>query len=72
MPLNKTTTVSHVSDQSSAMLELLSHKKIGIGTKLEVKKKFSYDNSLEIKVRQQTAINISEQLAKNIFVKYGS
>jgi len=72
MPLNKTVTVSHVSDQSSAMLELLSHKKIGIGTKLEVKKKFSYDNSLEIKVRQQTAINISEQLAKNIFVKYGS
>lgn len=72
MPLNKTAMVSHVSDQSTAMLELLSHKKIGIGTKLEVKKKFSYDNSLEIKVRLQTAINISEQLAKNIFVKYGS
>jgi DtxR family Mn-dependent transcriptional regulator len=72
MPLNKTAMVSHVSDQSTGMLELLSHKKIGIGTKLEVKKKFSYDNSLEIKIRQQTAINISEQLAKNIFVKYGS
>ena len=72
MPLNRTAVVSHVSDQSSAMLELLGHKKIGIGTRLEVKKKFSYDNSLEIKIRQQIPINISEQLAKNIFVKYGS
>ncbi len=78
MPLNKTGTVSHVSDQSSSMLELLGHKKIGIGTRLEVKKKFSYDNSIEIKIRnsrrtplEQTPINISEQLAKNIFVKYG-
>lgn len=72
MSLNKPATVSHVSDQSSGMLELLSHKKIGIGTRLEVKKKFSYDNSLEIKIQQQAPINISEQLAKNIFVRYGS
>ena len=72
MPLNKIVTVCYVSDQSSGMLELLSHKKIGIGTRLEVKKKFSYDNSLEIKIQQQTPINISEQLAKNIFVRYGS
>jgi DtxR family Mn-dependent transcriptional regulator len=72
MPLNKQATVSYVSDQSTGMLELLSHKKIGIGTKMEVKKKFSYDNSLEVKIQQQAAINISEQLAKNIFVRYGA
>ena len=70
LPLNKTAIVSHVSDQSNEMLELLGHKKIGIGTKLEVKRKFSYDNSLEIKIRQQPAMHISEQLSKNIFVKY--
>ncbi len=70
LPLNTTGIVCHVSDQSSAMLELLSHKKIGIGTKLEVKKKFSFDQSLEIKLRQQPATNISGDLAKNIFVKY--
>jgi DtxR family Mn-dependent transcriptional regulator len=46
----------------------LKHKKIGIGSKLEVKKKFSFDNSMEIKVNQQMQLNISEQLAKNIFV----
>jgi DtxR family transcriptional regulator, Mn-dependent transcriptional regulator len=70
LPLNTTAIVCYVSDQSSAMLELLSHKKIGIGTKLEVKKKFSFDQSLEIKLRQQPATNISGDLAKNIFVKY--
>jgi len=77
LPLNRTGIVCYVSDQSVGMLELLGHKKIGIGTKIEVKKKFSYDNSLEIKIRQakkaqqdQPATNISGNLAANIFVKY--
>jgi len=70
LPLNKIGIVSNVSDQSTEMLELLKHKKIGIGTKLEVKKKFSFDNSMEVKINQQTQLNLSELLAKNIFVKY--
>lgn len=70
LPLHQTATVSNVSDQSSAILELLEHKKITIGTKLEVKKKFDYDESLEIKIGRHPAINISKQLATNIFVKY--
>jgi DtxR family Mn-dependent transcriptional regulator len=70
LPLNRPAVVSHVSDQSNEMLELLGHKKIGIGTRLEVKRKFNFDNSLEIKIRQQSPINISEQLSKNIFAKY--
>lgn len=72
LPLHKHAIVCHVSDQSSEMLELLDHKKIHIGTRLEVKKNFSFDHSLEIKVRQSTPITISHQLAKNIFVKYES
>jgi DtxR family Mn-dependent transcriptional regulator len=72
LPLNNTAVVCYVSDQSIEMLDLLGHKKIAIGTKLEVKRKFSYDRSMEIKIRQQAPINISEQLAKNIFVKYGT
>src|SRR5258706_7157689 len=70
LPLNKTAVVCHVSDQSSEMLELLSHKKIGIGTRLEVKRKFNFDKSLEIKLRQHPPINISELLSKNIFANY--
>ena len=68
LPLNIPATVSSVSDQSSEILELLEHKKIAIGTKLEVKKKFDFDNSMEIKIRQQPAFTISKQLAENIFV----
>jgi DtxR family transcriptional regulator, Mn-dependent transcriptional regulator len=72
LPLNKQATVSHVSDQSTEILELLKHKNIGIGTRLEVKKKFDFDHSMEIKIGRQSLFNISEQLAKNIFVKYGT
>jgi DtxR family Mn-dependent transcriptional regulator len=72
LPLLKPAVVCHVSDQSSEMLELLKHKNISIGTKLEVKHKFDFDNSMEIKIRQQSPLTISEQLAKNIFVKYVS
>ena len=68
LPLNKPAFVSHVSDQSSEILELLQHKHIMIGTRLEVKKIFEFDHSMEIKIRQQPAFNISEQLAQNIFV----
>lgn len=70
LPLNTNAIVCYVSDQSTEMLELLGHKKIGLGTKLEVKRKFSFDNSIEIKMRQQAATTISGELAKNIFVKY--
>lgn len=72
LPFNKIAVVSHVSDQSTEILELLKHKKIGIGTKLEVKKKFDFDGSMEIKTGRQPAFAVSEQLAKNIFVKYGT
>lgn len=72
LPLNKVAIVSNVSDQSNEMLELLKHKKITIGTKLEIKKRFGFDQSMEIKIRQQQPFSISGQLAKNIFVKYGS
>ncbi|MDX2048258.1 MAG: metal-dependent transcriptional regulator [Chitinophagaceae bacterium] len=62
--------VSSVSNQSSEMLELLKHRNIGIGTRLEVKKKFEFDHSIEIKIRNLPSFTISEQLAKNIYVKY--
>ena len=73
LPEHKQAIVCKVGDQSSEILELLKHKNISIGTRLEVKKKFDFDHSMEIKVYQQSAgripFAISEQLAKNIFVK---
>lgn len=70
LPLNKPATVNSVSDQSSKILELLEHKKISIGTKLEVKKKFDFDNSMEIRIGRQPAFTISKQLAENIYVTH--
>lgn len=73
MPLNKIAEVCNVSNQSHEMLDMLRHNNISIGTKVEVKMRFGFDNSLEIRIRHQPLpVTISEQLAKNIFVKYGS
>jgi DtxR family Mn-dependent transcriptional regulator len=72
LAINEAVTVARVVNQSPAMLELLQHKKIGIGTRLEIRKKFSYDQSLEVKIRQQPSFTISHELAKNIFVSYAS
>ena len=68
VPLNKTVEVSAISEQTSAMLELLQHKNIRIGTKLEIKKKFPFDNSLEIKIKNHLTITVSEQVAEKILV----
>jgi DtxR family transcriptional regulator, Mn-dependent transcriptional regulator len=70
LPLSTSAVVCRVQNQSVEMLDLLKHKKITIGTNLEIKKKFSYDESLEVKIKQQPAFTISNELAKNIFVKY--
>ena len=69
LPLNQPAEVRRVANQSEEMLELLQHKNIGIGTRLEVKKHFDFDHSIELKIKTST-ITISEQLAKNIFVTY--
>jgi DtxR family transcriptional regulator, Mn-dependent transcriptional regulator len=61
--------VSGVTDQRSDMLDILKHQHIVIGTKLEIKKKFSFDNSLEIKTKNYPLFIISEQVANNIWVK---
>jgi DtxR family Mn-dependent transcriptional regulator len=61
--------VCSVGSQSTELLEILKHKQLGIGTKLEVKRKFSFDHSIEIKMKNLPAITISQQLAQSLFVK---
>nr|WP_294904158.1 metal-dependent transcriptional regulator [uncultured Lacibacter sp.] len=69
LPEAQPAIVTGVGDQSSSLLELLRQKNIGIGTKLEIKQRHAFDGSVEIKLRNQPLINLSEQLAKNILVK---
>jgi len=70
LPLHISAQVSGIGDQSSGMLELLRHKNIRLGSSIEIKKKFSFDDSLEIKIKNAAAVTISGEVAKNIFVKY--
>lgn len=66
---NDRAEVLAVGDQSSELLELLSHKQIQIGTIIEVKKKFSFDQSMEIKVQYAPVFTISCELAQHLLVK---
>ena len=68
--INQSAEVSSVANQSASMLDMLKHNNIGIGTRLEIKKKFPFDQSLEIKIRNLPAFTISERLAQNIYVRY--
>ena len=69
LDLNKAAEVSAVGSQSSELLELLSHKSIGIGTRLQIVKKFNFDHSIEIKIEDAAPFSISQQLAQSLFVK---
>jgi DtxR family Mn-dependent transcriptional regulator len=66
---NRIVEVCQVTNQSPEMLELLQHKNISIGSRLEVKKHFEFDNSLELKINRSVE-TITGQLAKNIYVTY--
>ena len=70
MAVSSTGIVNGISDQSAEMLALLKHKNIQMGTRLEVKRKFSVDGSIELKIRQQPAVTISGHVAKNLLVAY--
>jgi len=69
LPVNHPAQVIRVINQSKEMLELLQIKNISIGSEIEVKKHFVFDGSLTIKIKPNKTETISEQLAKNIFVK---
>lgn len=66
---NMAATVTGVGDQSTSLLELLNKKNISIGTKLEIKYRNTFDSSIEIKLKNQPLMTLSEQLAKKLFVR---
>jgi len=70
LPMGTPAAIVSVSNQSSSMLDLLGHNRIGIGTRLRVTRRFDFDHSLEISMDGQPLITISEQLAANLFVTY--
>jgi len=58
-----------VGSQSTELLELLKHKGLQMGTRLEVKKVFDFDGSLELRIKNQQVVTVSRELASVLFVK---
>ena len=71
LQINKPAKICYIANQSGLLIEHLQEKKIKLGAAVIVKRKFSYDDSLEIKLDNKIVLTISGQLAKNIFVKHG-
>lgn len=70
LPIMKYATVSSVANQSGKMLEMLRHYGIVLGSTLKVTKHFEFDGSLELRIAKLPPCIVSEQVAKNIFVRY--
>jgi DtxR family transcriptional regulator, Mn-dependent transcriptional regulator len=68
LPLNKMVQVSGIATQTTEMLEVLQHNHIQLGTRLEIRKKFPFDDSLEVKVRNRPPVTLSARVAKNVLV----
>jgi DtxR family Mn-dependent transcriptional regulator len=58
-----------VADQSTAFLNMMDKLQIKIGSKIKIIDHHSFDGSMQVKINNQTSINISELVAKNIIVK---
>ncbi|GAA4323615.1 metal-dependent transcriptional regulator [Flaviaesturariibacter amylovorans] len=69
LPLQQPARVCRVAGQSSELLELLREKGIGIGTRVEVRRRFTYDGSLQVQVRPNRSETISAQLAQTIIIE---
>ncbi|MEP6682366.1 MAG: metal-dependent transcriptional regulator [Parafilimonas sp.] len=68
LPLNKQAVITSVQNQASELLSFLSSRNIVIGTKLEVKRRLPFDNSVEIKFKNRQSLILSEQVANAIRV----
>ncbi len=68
LPLNTIAVITSVQNQSSDLLAFLSNRNMHIGTKLEIKQKLSFDNSIELKIKNRQSFHVSEQVANAINV----
>ena len=68
LPLNQPAEILQVTNQSDEILEHLKEKRLGIGARVEVKKVFAFDQSLEVKTKNGM-VTITQQLAKSLFAK---
>jgi DtxR family Mn-dependent transcriptional regulator len=68
LPLKQRAELKSITNQSTAVLEYLDQKHLRINTVLEIRQRFDFDGTMEIKTEQRL-ITISALLAKQLFVK---
>jgi len=69
LPVGQHAEICAVGSQHTALLEMLREKNLQIGSMVKITQHYSFDNSIEIAINKQSPQNISEQLAKQLFVK---
>ncbi|MEN9951828.1 MAG: hypothetical protein RLZZ520_96 [Bacteroidota bacterium] len=62
--------VCRIASASKKIMELISHQQIKLGSQIIVEQRFEFDDSIEIMIDGKHKTNISQQLAKNIFISY--
>ena len=69
LAVGETAVICAVGSQQTELLEMLRLKNLQMGTSVKLVQRFSFDNSVEISITGQPAFSISEQLARELFVK---
>ena len=68
LKLNTKAKVISISNPNRELLELLKEKKLSIGTIVEIKKQFEFDNSLQVMIASSKTETITQKLASLISV----
>jgi DtxR family Mn-dependent transcriptional regulator len=64
--------ICRIASASKKIMEIISHQQIKLGSQIIVEQRFEFDDSIEIMIDGKHKANISQQLAKNIFISYES
>ncbi len=69
METGKLCQVVGVKDSSTSFLQYLQKLNVGIGTKIKITEKITFDQSMSIVIGKTEKINVSKIFAENIFVE---
>lgn len=68
--LNTAVEVVQVNEDSFALLQYLDQIKLGLGSKISVVERVTFDESISINLNGKSTVSISKKIAENIWVKY--
>jgi DtxR family Mn-dependent transcriptional regulator len=68
--LNTLVEVVQVNEDSFALLQYLDQIKLGLGSKITVKERLAFDESITIELNSKKTLSLSKKISENISVKY--